>query len=700
MSRALYWQSLYALGFSLFPLHPDSKTPALPEWEPCQTIRHDPAPWQDGAWNLAIATGAVSGVVVLDIDRPEAETWAVRQGLPDTLTVRTPRGKHRYYKHPGGRVANRANLMHGEPFGIDIRADGGYVVAPGSYYLPTPAEAAKGKAAGAYEWDWSTEIALAPAWLLALLTQPTIPLAPPAPTRSADETSAYGRAALEAECKHLTHAQPGEINDRINSSSFAVGQLVGGGEITDEDAREALLDALAELAVADEPKALGTFERGYAAGQTRPRAAAHEPDTAALGLPPVTEPVVPPPPNAQRVLTLTSEQAKNAKNHLTIEWWLQASGARIRYDEFSGLVRIGSEALTDELEREMFLAIRESSGLEFRKELYVDTLRNMAWRDRYHPVREYLDEVQPSWDGQARIDSWLSDYLGVPAAPYVSAVGSIFLTAAVRRIRQPGAKFDEMLVLEGPQGIDKSTAIAALSPHPAWFTDDLAAGMDSKEVLELTLGKWLVEIPELRGMGREAEHIKAMLSRQTDRARLSYGRSTTERDRQWVPFASTNDAKWLSDPTGNRRFWPVRVGKVDVEALRAVRGQLWAEAATREAGGASIRLPRELWAAAEEEQSARVLADTLTDRLRDVLGDRTGRVRGYDLMMACQIPIERHPRSLRRLGDAMRELGWDNTKIMVHGERARYYVKGDAARQISWMGGNFEYAPVEISGVK
>ena len=147
-----------------------------------------------------------------------------------------------------------------------------------------------------------------------------------------------------------------------------------------------------------------------------------------------------------------------------------------------------------------------------------------------------------------------------------------------------------------------------MCPDEAWFSDDLPLGVDSKQTIERTAGKWLIEASELQGYGkREAELLKGWLSRAVDGpCRLAYARLPVEAPRQFVVIGTTNKLTgYLKDSTGNRRFWPVRVDRFDVAALRRDRDQLWAEAAVRERAGESIRLDPSLYKAAGLEQEAR-----------------------------------------------------------------------------------------------
>ena len=241
-------------------------------------------------------------------------------------------------------------------------------------------------------------------------------------------------------------------------------------------------------------------------------------------------------------------------------------------------------------------------------------------------MRDYLDSLP--WDGIKRIDRWLTIYAQAEDNEYTRAVGALMLVAAVRRVRQPGCKFDEMVVLEDPeQGTDKSTALAVLAVKEEWFSDDLPLNLEGKRVIEALRGRWIVEAAELSGMRRtDIEHVKALLSRQRDRGRLAYDRIVSEIPRQNIVVGTTNSSEYLRDTSGNRRFWPVKSKRFDIAALKRDRDQLWAEAAAREATRASIRLPPELWKLAAEEQAQRLTDDPYLDTLQHALGDMKGKI--------------------------------------------------------------------------
>jgi predicted P-loop ATPase len=255
------------------------------------------------------------------------------------------------------------------------------------------------------------------------------------------------------------------------------------------------------------------------------------------------------------------------------------------------------------------------------------------------------------------------------------------MIAAVRRVRYPGSKFDEMAVWESAQGKNKSSALEVLAVRPEWFSDSLPLNADSKETIERVTGKLIIECADLHGLKRaDVDQVKAQLSRQTDRARLAYGRLTTERPRQFVIFGTANSTDYLRDKTGNRRFWPVKVDRFDLAKLRADLDQLWGEAAFRESVGDATRLDPTLYGAATEAQAKRTDAksDPYTDSLASVLGDSVGKITSEDVwkILGMTTPGQRTQVHNDRLGASMRFLGWTRKKVWTDGGGVNGYVKG------------------------
>jgi predicted P-loop ATPase len=234
-------------------------------------------------------------------------------------------------------------------------------------------------------------------------------------------------------------------------------------------------------------------------------------------------------------------------------------------------------------------------------------VQTVAKDQPFHPVREYLESLV--WDKIGRIDDWLLLYCGADSSDLTRAVGARWLISAVARVYQPGCKADCVLVLEGPQGIGKSTTLGVLGG--GWHTDDVAS-LETKDAAISIIGKWIAEFSELDSIkGAAVSRIKAFISRAEDNIRLPYDRHTTALPRQCVFGGSVNHSEYLRDETGGRRFWPVICGVTNLDELRRDRDQLWAEAVVCYRAGKRWWLDSdELNKAAEEEQEAHFVQDS------------------------------------------------------------------------------------------
>lgn len=231
----------------------------------------------------------------------------------------------------------------------------------------------------------------------------------------------------------------------------------------------------------------------------------------------------------------------------------------------------------------------------------------------YHPIREFIANL-PAWDGVERVDTLLIDYLAAEDTPYVRAVTRKTLCAAVKRVLVPGSKFDSMLVLNGPQGVGKSTLIAKLAGE--WFSDSLnLSDTKDKTAAEKLQGYWILEIGELAGLRKaEVETLRSFLSRQNDIYRAAFGKRATPHLRQCVFFGTTNaESGYLRDTTGNRRFWPVKTPgggkKHSWELTEEDIRQIWAEVLVYVEQGEKLYLDASMETLAKAEQREAMESD-------------------------------------------------------------------------------------------
>jgi predicted P-loop ATPase len=302
-----------------------------------------------------------------------------------------------------------------------------------------------------------------------------------------------------------------------------------------------------------------------------------------------------------------------------------------------------------------------------------------AEAQRFDPLRDYLGRLR--WDGKPRIRTWARDYLGALGnSEYADIVGRRFLISAVARALRPGCKVDTMIVLEGPQGKLKSTAIASLFGRQ-FFTDQIS-DVESKDASVEMQGVWAIEIAEMhRFSNAQANAVKKFLSRQEDRYRPPYGRSLVTAPRRCVFVGTINPdgSGYLQDPTGARRFWPLTiVGEIDIAGIERDRDQLWAEAIVQLENNEPWWIQTDELDLIEEEQAAR----THTDAWVDVLGRNFGRmdrVSMEEVRVALDIPHERFSAaSQTRVGKAMRLLGFGSHRTMIDGLRETIYIRGKA----------------------
>ncbi|HCI4017903.1 TPA: conjugal transfer protein TraC [Pseudomonas aeruginosa] len=311
--------------------------------------------------------------------------------------------------------------------------------------------------------------------------------------------------------------------------------------------------------------------------------------------------------------------------------------------------------------------LAQQYGLLTKVPPVLEAVSVVASKNSFHPVRAYLEGLE--WDGTPRIEHWLNRALGVEETPYSMKAGKRWLIGAVARVMRPGCKMDTVLILEGLQGEGKSTAMSVLGGE--WFMDTPFV-LGDKETFQMLRGKWISELGELDAFNKaDSTKAKQFFSASVDTFRESYGRRTRDVPRQCVFVGTTNQDEYLKDTTGNRRYWPVLCTKVDLDLLREIRDQLWAEALFCYRAGDQWWVSREERALFEEEQDKRYTVDAWEHKLIGWLEGYVGEtVTSADLLGGALNLDFGHwgkPEQMR-VGHIMHRLGWRRRRLPASGK--------------------------------
>ncbi len=309
--------------------------------------------------------------------------------------------------------------------------------------------------------------------------------------------------------------------------------------------------------------------------------------------------------------------------------------------------------------------------MEVKKESALAGIQVAARNNTVHPVRSWLKTLK--WDGTARVENWLADYTGAAGDRYTKLVGTYWLVSAVARVMRPGCQVDHVLVLEGAQGEGKSTGMAMLFGDE-WYLPTLP-NIDNKDALQILNGKWCAEIAELDSFrGKSHTKIKDFISQRYDVYRPSYGRYAIERKRQCVFLGTTNEERYLNDPTGARRFWPVTVGFIERERILADREQLWAEAYKMFRSGTDWWPDREMSGIFAEAQEERFQVDAWENLVACYLKGRDETSIGEVLKDALSIHKDKWSKADQcRVGYILKRLHWAKRRTRVNGVRLNVY---------------------------
>lgn len=584
--------------------------------------------------NIAVATG--SGLLVLDVDPDKGgdeslmELMELHEPLPDTLTCITGGAGIHYYFTIDDNVQCSVNKIGR---GLDIRADGGYVLVPPSRHI----------SGREYFWDDGQpyEIAKAPYWLLDLATG----------TARADSPKA--EAVIEGGRNEFLTSFAGTMRRRGASESTIELAL-------QEENEKRCRPPLSKAEVTKIAKSVARYAPSADAGSWQSSLKRN-----AQGLPYAT--------------------ATNAAIFLSSsDYWRGV----LKYDEFADVIRWAGtppeapfapkQGAEFDMEMDvMYVAhwLSKNCGPVFNEDDTLKAVKRVAYRSKYNPLQDYLKGLK--WDGKPRVDSWLRDYLD--SGKHVSHVGKWFLVAAVARAMQPGCKVDNMMVLEGAEGIGKSTATKLLVPNEEWFSDGLPS-LNDKYIGMWMQGKWIIELSELASLNHVTQDkVKKFMSQQVDHLRKPYSKQVLIRPRSCVFVGTTNRDQYLDDDE-NRRFWPVRCGKVDVDGLLAARDQLWAEAKHLYDDNVKWFPDTNEQAGMASEQGKRVETNIVwEEKISEYLVPRVGGfVSTAELIAHMGITPDRADKKhAMEVGRIMRRLYWRKSqRTLDNGRRVRGWEKG------------------------
>ena len=343
-------------------------------------------------------------------------------------------------------------------------------------------------------------------------------------------------------------------------------------------------------------------------------------------------------------------------------WWL---------DKVGGVVRWGDDPVTDAHYVALKTWLDAAYGLRVSTSVVAEQIAVIAERNARDLIVEYLESLE--WDGVRRAERWLADRFGAEDTLLHTEYSARWLIGCVARAMKPGCKLDTALVLVGPQGIRKSTAMRTLVGED-WYSDT-EIDLESKDALMRFEGSWVIELPEMSSFHRaRVDAVKAVLSSQVDVYRKPYGRELVRVPRRAVLIGSENRPEFLRDETGNRRWWPVHVTRADLEGLAEDRDQLWAEAVMLWRSGEAWHLEAE--AVQEQADSAERFAseDPWSEDVLLFVEDKMFCTTADVLDRGIKMDVDRRDsRASRRVAAILRRAGWSQSYTRDGGRKRRVW---------------------------
>ena len=599
-------------GMAVFPLKPREKKPLTKHGVKDATTDFDTiTKWwkRNPNANIGIACGQISGgLLVIDLDEREngvsgfdsIHEWENENGeLPETVRSITGKGgSHILYRVPT-KESNRVDLLDG----VDVRSDGGYIVAPPSIHP-------NGRS---YEWEYDPEeydIAYADDTVLKLLS--------------------VGKKVAVDKFTSPDKIPDGQRNDTIHKLACSLqAKGLGDGAILAACLAENTAKCNPPLDDKEVEKIVESALR-YEKGMT------------------INKPLAP-----VQLLTVTDAKGNEkvrqcAENVARVLLNDPAVAGKIKDDTFGHRImylgqldwRPAGDTYGEWTDKDDS-ALRSYLDIKYnlKKEHYDDGFNMALFENKYNPLVGYLDALE--WDGVPRIDEALHYMLGVEKNEYNLAVFRLFLQGAVRRAYDPGCKFDNMIVLIGNQADGKSTFFRFLACNEEWYSDNFNfRDTKNKATIEYMTGKWILEMGEMDVMKKDAvtsNELKAFISSQADDYRVPYEKRPQRRPRQCIFCGTSNDKNFLKDRTGNRRYWPIDCHATEETKARIFNynlsrpylQQVVAEAVAYYKAHPTddLELPKHIRDIAEREQNEHLEEDVWVQIIDDYLEtDLVGRV--------------------------------------------------------------------------
>lgn len=314
---------------------------------------------------------------------------------------------------------------------------------------------------------------------------------------------------------------------------------------------------------------------------------------------------------------------------------------------------------------------------DFSPEKLLTAVMVTARRNEFNPAQDRLRALAAQWDGVSRLATWLEDYLSAELTPtnreYLAEIGAAWLKGVAARVLFPGCKRDDVLVMRSPQGYLKSTAAQAIADSimPDAFTDCIG-NIESKDAKADIRGVIIAELGELAALSKSSiEGIKAFVATRSDHFRESYGKLASDYPRTVSFIGTTNDERFLKDPTGNRRWWPVTItAPIDIPRLESALPQLLGEAASRVLAG-------EVWYVANRtalQQAETIRSDCFDHdvwteaalRAAEHMADNDGYATVAGILEKMQVQTHMQTTSAQiRVGGILRVAGWTSKRRRV-----------------------------------